>query len=83
MGGMVVGRVNRSTRRKHAPSATLSTRIPYGPPWDRNWLHAVRLLLLLLLLSSLSSSSSYHLHRCRRRTDSVMLFTMLPGLTWT
>ena len=40
-GGMVVGRVNGSTQRKHAPSATLSTRIPYGPPWDRNWLHAV------------------------------------------
>jgi len=57
MGGMVVGRGNRSTRRKHVPSATLSTRIPYGPPWYRNWLHAVRLLLLSLSSSSSSPSS--------------------------
>jgi hypothetical protein len=40
-GGMLIGRGNRSTRRKPAPSATLSTTNPTWPDWAWTWAAAV------------------------------------------
>jgi hypothetical protein len=41
VGGMTIGRGNRSTRRKPAPVPLCPTQIPHDLTWDRTWATAV------------------------------------------
>jgi len=73
MGGMIVGRGNRSTRRKHAQVQLC----PHTYHMDRPGIETC------LTRSDYYYYRHNHHHRRRRRrrrTDSGLLFTMLSGL---
>jgi hypothetical protein len=66
VGGMRIGRGNRSTRRKPAPVPLCPSQIPHDRTWDRTWAAAVgsrrltawamaRLLLFVVYLRMLST----------------------------